>query len=585
MSRIIISNNNIWASQMGDMYKKAGFKLSHSNFLGYSMYVFKKLNINNSNYYENKNDFIACNGSLIYKEMIGQEALKNLLEDLHFLNISDVRKYLVGTYIVVVKIEQKIKIFVDECGICSLYYYQKGMNYLITNTFYHIEKFVHEKIDTFALLEELNEYCIFDNKSPFKDIYRLMNDEVISLDLNNGILKVDKLSVNFYCLDNKNLDNIISIISEKMKYYSGLQKLFGKEKVLFMTGGMDSRLVLAADMAVTYRSILANWQGDPFMMNTKIEDRKICKLLSENISFDMEMIDVSDGEKEVIDSKTFDKYGEYARIYGNNKKWISFFESGKYSFFDFGYFGETIKGWDLLDETYTEPMTVDRYVEIYMGRQCHNYENISSEQKKYYINYVSNKIISACDRYGLDKSNLKREECMFLYYLYRTHADTKCCNLANTFGYSFNLFAEKKLLDYIHQIPYEIKQYGHLNLALTKYLCPELLTIPYFSHCHYMSFDNEKMILSKIESSHVRDKIKKIVVALMVDNMKRYIRKNMTRLHQNNIRKKYVRICKGLNMDKCMPFYINTDTFSDMTDYLSYWSTVCMMNGLMETAD
>ena len=56
----------------------------------------------------------------------------------------------------------------------------------------------------------------------------------------------------------------------------------------------------------------------------------------------------------MLSSDTFNRLGEYAELYGNNSKWIEIFESKKFCFFDFGYYGEIVKAWDQLDEIYTE---------------------------------------------------------------------------------------------------------------------------------------------------------------------------------------------------------------------------------------
>ena len=94
-----------------------------------------------------------------------------------------------------------------------------------------------------------------------------------------------------------------------------------------MTGGMDSRLTLAGDLAVDFAPILANWQGSPIYMNTKYDDYVVCEKIARENNLEFVSVDVSGDEPHAIDSSMLELLGEYATIYGNNLNWHEIFKT------------------------------------------------------------------------------------------------------------------------------------------------------------------------------------------------------------------------------------------------------------------
>lgn len=579
MARFILSNHMEWIEYLELINNKCGFQQSIKISEDYGFINYKKLNINNYNFYEKNGDFVACNGTMFYKEQFGYKALELLLFDFKKIDIKKIRKNLIGTYIIIVKYLEKIYIFIDESGNYASYYFLDNKKYLITNTFYHIAKCVNASLDKMAFIEEINEYCILDNKTIFKNIYRIMYDEMIVINIKNNSFSIKKIEVNNYSLDSWEFDKVVSLIAEKIMYYSRMQFLINQEKILFITGGMDSRLSLAGDMSVGVHPVLINWQGCPILMNTKFEDSKVSELIANKVNLVYKEIDVSNGIAKKMEENSFDKYGEYARIYGNNKKWFGFFEENDYCFYDFGYFGETLKGWDLLEQKYSVPMSIDNYIELYMNRQVHNYINFSGKDKIKYKKYISNKIHHICNKFYLNEENLRQEDCMFLYFVYRTHADTKCCNFANIFGYSFNLYSQKELIDYINQIPYEYKLNGKINLALTNYMYKPLLNIPYFSHCQYMIFKEKLNILVKKVS--IKSKLKKQISIILNEELIEKIKNYIYPKQNFEIQRDYISFIDKIENEIGLTNLIDEKTFSDITDYLSFLGSVYLIRYAM----
>lgn len=577
MSRLVLTNKESYFEDLYQMNKKHGLVESGVKKDSILFINYKKIKVNNYNYCTIGNDFIASSGTFVYKGMMGEKAFLSLYEDYCRNDIVYIRKKLIGTYALVIKKGKKIIVFIDESGNYALYYYKNKDCYLVTNLMYHIGVATKTKIDSLTLLEELNEYCILDNRTLFKDTLRLMADEAIEIDLDKNQFNVLNIECSHYNLNARSFEDIADIISSTIIRYAKLQTLMSNTKVLYMTGGMDSRLTLAGDIAAGYLPKLANWQGSPVYMNTKIEDKYLCKQIAETMGLAFEFIDVSEEVPHEISISDFERIGEYACIYGNNSNWHNYFCKTNEILFDFGYFGETVKGWTPLELDYHLDFTIINYADLYLNRQKHLYADYNNKLFNLYRNEIINKLKKICIKYRLNENSLSKEDCMFLYYIYRTHADTKMVNFANIYGYSFNLYAQKELIDYINQTPYKYKQEGKLNLALTKKLCPNLMELPYFSHCHYINYDNKKMILEDHQLNSLSSKIKRIVPRNLKKIIKKVIGKEETSLKEIN------ELIKFFSLNNIYVEWlprVDNNTYNSVGEYKSYYDYYTMLKGL-----
>ena len=279
---------------------------------------------------------------------------------------------------------------------------------------------------------------------------------------------------------------------------------------------------------------IANWQGCPIDMNSKMPDRMVSQKLAEKCGFKFSPFDVTHDFKSDYENIAlkFPRYGEYSLIYCGNTKWYEIFENSAIEYYDFGYFGETIKGWEPLDEQFNEGFSIDDYVKLYL-------KVTSDKTDLEFEEYVGKKIIAIAKRFGMDMCNLSKEDCMILYYVYRIHADTVCSNFANIFGYSSNIFAEKEIIDFINKIPYAYKKDEHFNLLVTKILNEELLDIPYFTHCEYKKYNKEKMLLEDVVKHNKTVSIKKKILQTSIGKHLRTIKrglKNAVPSERNNFK-------------------------------------------------
>lgn len=489
MARIIITNNISHFAYLCKHSSEHGFiQNGIINKDNLNISTFSKLNFSSENLFSFGEDFVASAGTLIYKDKIGKECLKSIYKDFDG-NINCIRKETSGSYVIVIKKNKKTYIFVDESGTYAYHYYLNNGVFIACNTYFHIQQVTESKFDKYAFWERIVEYCNIDNGTIYEDIKRVLGCEAIVI--NDDKIHIENIGNNIHCFnfnDEKSIiDEMVRLISKHVKRYL----LLDNKSILFTTGGVDSRIILSIYNYFNAPFVIANWQGCPIDMNSKQQDQKIAKELAKIselpfIPYNVEHDYLNDCLN--ISSK-IEKYGENGLIYCGNSKWYEIFELGGFNFFDFGYFGETIKEWEPLDRDFKNGFTIDDYSNLYLTRQ------VFKGQNEFFSSFLKRKIIKIANQYNMDITNLSKEDCMILYYVYRIHADTYCTNLANIFGYSANLFSEKEIADCINQIPYEMKKNDHLNLVLTDFFDSKLLTVDYFTHQKYKFFNREKTVL------------------------------------------------------------------------------------------
>lgn len=495
MGKILFTNNSKWHSRLDKYFKEQGFQENGNCINAFFLTTYRKLNVSTFNFYEEEQGFIACSGTLIFRDLTGKEALVEMFSELKRKSIHEVRRETLGTYVVIYKMDKEVRVFIDETGTYAFYYcIQEDNKYLLTNTFYHIQKCTHRKLNKYAFLEQMLESCILNQETYFEGIYRILGDDCIVIDIDKERLTVEKIEKNYYFLEKKDFESVVNKLETTLRACAERKKKIGEVLHIFATGGVDSRIALATNMAAQIPTVICNWQGCPKDMNTKMEDYDIAKQIAEKLELECICYDVAfDNQESIqnIDETMIDRYGDYCRIYGSNKKWFEIFEKNGIKNTDFGYFGETLKGWEVLDNLSQDYISIEEYSQIYMQRR--GYELKDGE----YQRYITDKLRTIAIDNQLDIKRLSKEDCMKLYYVYRIHADTVIDNFANMFGYSFSLFAQKEISDYIEQVPYRYKEKFKLNLELTKRLCADLLDVEYFTHCRYVSLDKKQMVLQE----------------------------------------------------------------------------------------
>ena len=105
MGKLVITGNYEWKKNLTEELSESGFRLSGEDE---NVVSFHKLNVNNYNFYKDGNDYIACAGTFIYKEELGEKALLQFLEEARKTEkdqLLQLRNNAIGMYVIAVRLD------------------------------------------------------------------------------------------------------------------------------------------------------------------------------------------------------------------------------------------------------------------------------------------------------------------------------------------------------------------------------------------------------------------------------------------------------------------------------------------------
>lgn len=519
MGRIILSNNETWSKKLEYNFKN----LLELNKLGdfnsdSILLTFQKKKVKNENFYKNENEIVASNGTMFYKGLMNKEALKNILVDFKELLkkyelsecIKQLRKEMIGSFCVFIKLENIIIGFVDETSMYPCYYYFDKNYYLITNTYYNIAECINTAINVEATLE--NGVCsmIVGNETPFKEVYKLLENEYIYIENKN--IEIKHVDVNIYEYKFKNYNEAISILKNEMEKIGKIRANNIKKTLLFTTGGLDSRMELALHNIFNDKLVLGYWSGQDIITNGTKEDLNICKQLAGETKSDFQFFDVSVSFEKCIqelNEMELSKFGEYACIYAHNSKWLKIPEEIEgIDSIGFGSLNEVIRETSQLDKIKNNISLDNLISEVKMRSGVYRQFFSNNNLNKYIIKKlkqlfkINNEIISVEDGVKFFNRN-------------RIHSNTIINNYINLYYYDFSVCGQKNIIDLIESMPYEWRKQSKVLISLTKAWNEKLLNIPYFSHHQKVVYDKKLQLIRATKYEICKRKIKKILNTTM----------------------------------------------------------------------
>lgn len=225
MGKLLITNSPEWDGMLRKLFADSGFRESaHTECRDTRVTAWKKLCVNNCNFYSCGDDFAACAGTLIYKENFGEDALRMLYEDSRSMSVTELRKNLIGSYVAAIKNGDEIRVFVDETHIYKFYYYADGGKYILTSTFYYVEKCAKQPLHDDAFLEWLSRaYTTMSRQTPYYNVYKLCAREYFRINLSDGTFSVEKCPLNDYHCKFASREEAVNTLFERAKYISSLR--------------------------------------------------------------------------------------------------------------------------------------------------------------------------------------------------------------------------------------------------------------------------------------------------------------------------------------------------------------------------
>ncbi len=512
MSKLVICNNSDFYLSLNEMNKSGGledsFVFSEDTL---NIVTYKKILIDNINTYECDCGFVSYVGTLIYKGKVGKCASQCILEDLADFSFKDIRSCCIGSYCLIVYREGELFAFVDETCTYRMYYWHDTKDFIITNTYYHIQKVVKNPLNIDSFNEFAVRKAIMSSDSPIKGVKKLLADEMIHVDKKRK-LNIEKLELNDYSAQYVDVNEAIKDLCVRVNEINEERVKNFSRYMQFVTGGIDSRLELALLKDNRCNVKTAYWSGKDSITNGTSEDLRIAKELSLIQSREFTFFDVGEEYSEAstfLDNGLSARYGEYAEIYSGNKEWFGIFENSKdIEFFNFGYFGEVLRPLVDLDSAYYDGFSVDDFVKDVYCRTAINETIFRSEDL---LPHIEHEFLDLCNKLGYGEK-LSKTEAYNLFSFSRFEADCIVNNFINMFAYGFPIFSQKKISDAVFSMTYEMRAGEYIPLKMIDVFDERLLNVGFYSHHQAEKYDRKTNTLKSTAKTKIKANIKKRIL-------------------------------------------------------------------------
>lgn len=419
---------------------------------------------------KSETEWICSAGTILYDGHIGEKALERFYQKVARRGIAAARNTAIGHYAVAIRQGPEIWLFTDPLGSYRLYYSQSEDGWQASNSLQMIAANLdNPSIDPVRLLSHVFHGGAMSHQTFYEDVYRLDGKSVIKVNLDDkNIITKDVVKVQptpstlgkKYDLD----ESLERVINANKRIFGQLGEV--NDVGLFMTGGLDSRTVLAAALNQGIEPTLMYGSSNNNLMISNPADRGIAKDISD--SFGLRFLDLDySGDQPHSDEKLqtlFDSYGFKYDESGAPDGMIGAFEGGIPKYPKIIINGDSpvftnLKPWESPVCNWRVDDLVERlksYAMVSMNFKCSNQ----------YEEYIRNSIREAVDpKWGFVRA--------FCHFNIRAHA--RVLNYMNEFTHFLVPYQTYALYNAMLQVPDELRANDSFQLQLIHRLSPGLI--------------------------------------------------------------------------------------------------------------
>lgn len=486
MAKLILTNVDGRKCDLLTPWHKQGFVASvNENVQSFTVAACSKKRRINKIVFRINNAFIVAVGSIIYKDNSSEQALKMILEDFLCTNdLGAIRRSIIGNYVILIRSVNKFIIFNDSSNLTPLYYYCKFDSIYVCSDLFDLAQTIVKtnalSVNEANLLQRVFVNGVLGTSTIFNEIKKLLGHEYIDIDIDTESFNIMELPVRAIGLSSHSLDfNVRTYFNALKSHVSSVVKQYRRVGI-FMTGGLDSRVVLSAFLNAGIKPILLHGVGNSAITNTNTEDLIIVKSLAEKYNLELLVMDWSSPNP--IDKhweEMSETYGFHSDIYSGTLNIIHEIERLiNIDFIEFGYMGEVLRNGSWMDEVGVDLFSCSDLARIYLDK----YNSDIFRDRKTILKGVEDYFESVCVLNGINPRAIHRDQNQIFDNEYRKLADTHLLNFINLYTNSISLMGNSNLLAIAASIPYNQKTNGLFQLEIIKMFQESLLSIPILSH-------------------------------------------------------------------------------------------------------
>lgn len=496
MSRLCFSNNIEIVNNFVSYCEKAGFNryntLAFQDTSGGGA-VFKKLKLDNDNFYSDASGSISVVGTFFYKGHSGQAALAGILADFNG-DVPPVREKMNGAYACVIIKNGLLYAFGDSSGVYYYYYavFEETKEWVIGTSLYGLAKASGRcSVDEFNLLEKCFQ-SQFGDGTLFKDFCKISGDFCVVVNIADNVVEKRAIGKKI-SIDARDINVIVrEAATEYHRLAKVLKNSFGETGIsILMTGGLDSRCMMASLLSEGISPAMYYGVGNSPLAPTTEDDLKVDRVYAEKFDLPLHVLDWSMPEKiDVAWDETIEKYGDLGTMYSSSPNVYDSLDEITEPCVLLGYFGEMYRNHSLVEGKKGAKFSLD---DILWGYFIHgrDMQKILGDEYEQYVQKIGLKWNAVLEPY-LNQGKLDQEYFSIVEFWRRRYSDTLVINFMNQSRFALTLMSEPEILKYAF-IPVENKNNAGFMIKLVNELCPEVLSVPIFSRYCYMMVDKEKM--------------------------------------------------------------------------------------------
>ena len=518
MAKFFVTNNASLYEKIKSIIEHSPFEINADYKLdGVYAITVHKLQVDNQNFLNKRQDFIIQTGTCVYNENSGKVALEDALNRFYG-DVQIHREDYIGNFGCFIKKGDRMVAFNEGAGFYDIFYYNKNGEWLIGTSLIEMARALSDRIsiNKSNVLEELTRYAIFDNCTYFNDIKRLSGDQFLNITMSN--LVVEALDLKVYKENPQDYKTRAKNIAKEMKYVAGVMfKNFG-QTTLRSTGGFDSRMTLAAYLSAGLQPKLTYGYGNGNLAESKMGDVEVNKKFSSRYNLEFSMSEWNDTKPlDKLWDEYIDKYGEL--IYDGCEDTYKYYTNNNEKFLSFGYIGEIYREFDWSKDIPSEKMTLKDYLlKFHINEPNKNLINAD----EFLINHWLAKWEKLNLKYGIETEFFNKEDLIWLMFAYRSSADNHMVNLINQYKYAHYLMSDMRIVRNAY-LDFNEKYNGKFMIQILNEAYPDILEVPFFTHCHYMNYNPKTMMVEELQSNIIMNKIKPIIRLILPSSVKCFI--------------------------------------------------------------
>lgn len=492
MAKFYISNSK----DLVDFVSKTNESFSiGGNFSRNSIFgiVFNKHIKSLKNAYITKEGGVFIVGTPICEYMKTEEIAKYVYDTFSVENIGFYKKNIMGMWAIFIHKDGKSYCFNDYYALYDVYFAKTESTYAIGNSLADIllgcEQF---EFNEYAFIMENFLTGAFPGESQFKDISCLTENQYLIIKDNNLSVKdvaIDRFNYKF----NSEQVSIKDIAGEIIKFSSLVNKNFGKV-AMFMTGGLDSRLLFAGFLSTggSMECIHGISNG------SCAEDKKIVKKIAEYYQKNLTLLDW-EYEKQYSRQNQIDVFNEvgfFNWIDAGNKQYFEELKriADNFGFLQVGYFCEALRLREWGENKKSDYFSLKEFVEEY----C-----LNDEIRKSYKNHkdfgtyllTNYRVLLASVGYNGNEEKIPMDFLEPLRWSMARKYDSRFTMMVNMYMPSFLIMSIPSIHERVLCLPANIIKGGAFQIKLIKSLNKELISrFKVFSHRRAFKINNYKKV-------------------------------------------------------------------------------------------